>query len=237
MAIPAGRSRNALIDGARIADRQCVGIVAVAPASFPELRIAQVGERHIVELQIGAALIGKKSDGAPVGVRNLVPKLGKVWISLARHRVAAAAHVEHRGRGNRLLGGLRCGILEKRKRLGHDRLRAADPPGHGRHGRLLVGSAEATLIRHGGDAHTIELAQKIDVPIVAAQLAIGDRAQADRFLPLDDCTYRVVLDAPQLLGGNCPPLELRPRLDELPRSEQASDLIGAKRRLNGVVRI
>jgi hypothetical protein len=104
----------------------------------------------------------------------------------------------------------------------HDRLGAFQLAGHGRHRRhVLGGEAEA----HGGfQRHPVDLLHEIQVPVVAAQLAVGDGLQADCFLLRDDGTNGAIFDF----------LELRAlglaRRRELRRAQQASYMIGVERR-------
>jgi hypothetical protein len=62
------------------------------------------------------------------------------------------------------------------------------------------------------------------MPVVAPEFSVGDRPQADRFLPRDRTADRFVFDC----------LEVRilglARGDELGRAQQAADMVGVKRR-------
>ena len=56
--------------------------------------------------------------------------------------------------------------------------------------------------------------EKIDMPVVAAQLAVRDGAQADRFLPCDDGANAVVFGLAQRAGGQSALPELGARRSE-----------------------
>jgi len=79
-----------------------------------------------------------------------------------------------------------------------------------------------------GDA--ADLVEKIHVPGAAAELAIGDALEAELGLHRDGLFDAVVLAAAQGLGGYPALLMLGPRRQERLRSQQAADMIGAKRR-------
>src|SRR5271154_3487506 len=66
--------------------------------------------------------------------------------------------------------------------------------------RLLLGTPE---LRSGvlGNRYTLELAQKIDVPIVASQLTIRNRMQSNRFLPRDEGEDGFILYTSEFLGS------------------------------------
>src|SRR5262249_45275570 len=68
----------------------------------------------------------------------------------------------------------------------------------------------------------------------AAELAIGDRVQADTLLHSGDLADQPVLD-PAQIGGGQPALKMRlARLAQLLRADQAADVVGAKRRLRAL---
>src|SRR5271165_2440868 len=97
---------------------------------------------------------------------------------------------------------------------------------------MLVAAAEEVLARHGGNRDAVELPQEIDVPVIAAQLAVRDGAQPDRLLPFHDPANAVVFDAAQRSGGQRALLELPAGGRQSRGTQQTADLIGAKRRLH-----
>ena len=66
--------------------------------------------------------------------------------------------------------------------------------------------------------------------IRAPIFTVGNPAQAEILLELDDAADRIVFDAPQLRDVDCAGPELLPRIEQEFRSQEASDMIGAKRR-------
>ncbi len=77
----------------------------------------------------------------------------------------------------------------------------------------------------------LEFAKEIEMPPGSAEFAVGDRLQADRFLPADNGLYLAVFDLSQAgiaellrgVSGAC--------VFEGGRSKKASDHVGPKRRL------
>ena len=76
-----------------------------------------------------------------------------------------------------------------------------------------------------------DLVHEIHVPRRAAELAVGDALQADVFLHLHGGADRVVLDRLQLRGAHASLLVLFACTQQLLRTQQATDVIGAERRL------
>ena len=77
---------------------------------------------------------------------------------------------------------------------------------------------------------TVETPEKIEMPPGAAKLAIGDRLQADIFLLLDDTLDLAVLDFLELRGRNFAFGALLACFFQRCRTQQATDMVGAKRR-------
>ncbi len=83
--------------------------------------------------------------------------------------------------------------------------------------------------RDRDDRDAVELAQEVDMPPVAAHLAVGDGPKPDRLLPGDDGADAVVLDLAQRIGGRPALLEESARFGERRGAEQAADVIGSER--------
>ena len=78
--------------------------------------------------------------------------------------------------------------------------------------------------------HAVKLAQKIQVPPVAPELAVCQRVQADVVLALDRVADRSVLGFAQGLGVQLAALEGGAGGGQRGGPEQAADLVGAPRR-------
>ena len=107
--------------------------------------------------------------------------------------------------------------------IGFEHLDLADHRGD----RWLVrGPAELQpRIRVNRDA--VELRQEIEMPPVAAELAVGDRPQAERFLACDSVADRAFLELPQALPGEVPRPPLAAGARKLHRAQKAADVVGA----------
>src|SRR5258708_38805961 len=103
--------------------------------------------------------------------------------------------------------------------LQHDRPRAADLAGDARHGRHVLG-----VEGHAGgsdELDAVELLEKIEMPEIAPELAVGDRLQADLLLALHGARDAAVLDFLQFLRR-----DLRgERVAQLGRTQQAAYLL------------
>ena len=160
---------------------------------------------------------GKRDDRRAIGGGRVAPEFLHV---LVRDSRAAGAQVEHGGRRDRELRSPGSAALQEAEVFDHDLSRIRDLAGDHGNRRLLLGAAEpGPGIRL--ERHALELREEVEVPPVAAELAVGDGLQADRLLPGDHVANRVLLERNILaLAGFGKP----------GRTEQAADLVGAKRR-------
>jgi hypothetical protein len=76
----------------------------------------------------------------------------------------------------------------------------------------------------------VELRQEVDVEVGAAKLAVGDPAQPEVLLELDDAANRVILGGPQLRGVDRTRLELVARVEQELGAQETPDVVGAIRR-------
>src|SRR5215204_1444891 len=77
---------------------------------------------------------------------------------------------------------------------------------------------------------TFELCQKIDMEIRAPEFAVGDPAQAEVLLELDDVPDGFVFDVAQLRMGYLPDPQLFARVEQEFRPQEAADMVGTERR-------
>ena len=88
-------------------------------------------------------------------------------------------------------------------------------------------------VKADGDAalglDAFELLQEIDVEVGAPEFAVGDALEAEILLEADDVSDGGVFDGAQPHAIDLAALEAVARLQELRRSQEAADVIGAKR--------
>ena len=108
---------------------------------------------------------------------------------------------------------------------------AAELADHAQHHGLGLRTLELDLALAEIGFDAVDLAEEIVVPESAAKLAVGHRAKARRLLLADDRLDLAVLDRLELFGGDLAALALAARLLEGGWTQEASDMIGAKRRL------
>ena len=70
------------------------------------------------------------------------------------------------------------------------------------------------------------------MPPVAAEFAVGDGLQPDRFLFCDCRTNAAVLDRPQRCHAELAAPRFRARLGEFGRAQEAADLVGFEGRFH-----
>src|SRR3954468_19739761 len=191
-------------DRGGVAGRQRGGVVAVLAARLADLRIAEIREGDVVELQVRATRLGELGNGRSIGARGVGPELVHVVVGDA---VASGAQVEHRRRWNGELRGAAGEAFEEAEVVHHDRLRITQLPRHRRDRRLLLRAAELRA-RVLAQRDAFELRKKVEVPPLPAEFAVSDALQADGFLPGDDLANGV--------GGDAS------------RAQQAADMVGTE---------
>ena len=77
----------------------------------------------------------------------------------------------------------------------------------------------------------VEAPEEVEVPPGAAELAVGDRLQADLLLLLDDALDLAVLDRLERVGADLAFGASAARLVQRGGTQQAADVVGAERRL------
>ena len=97
---------------------------------------------------------------------------------------------------------------------------------HDRDGRALAFTREILRAFALGGADPADRGEEVEVPPVAAELAVGHGGQADRFLLGDECGDRLVLDRAQLVGGQPALTPFGAGIGEPLRSQQTADHVG-----------
>ena len=87
----------------------------------------------------------------------------------------------------------------------------------------------ASIGLDGGDP--VEVLEEIEVPEGAAELAVGDRLQADLLLPLDESADLPVLHLLERAVRDFAAAMFLARVLEKLRAQEAADHVGAERRL------
>ena len=82
------------VDRVRVSELQPGRVVAVGAEVLAHLRIAQIGEADVVELQVRAAGVGEVADRLAPGGARVLPEFREIRVDVARDRVAPAAEVQ-----------------------------------------------------------------------------------------------------------------------------------------------
>ena len=152
-------------------------------------------------LVAGAGAEARELVGIPgrdVGVERI-----EIGIGVPADGLATAAEMQHRRRRDRHLGRARRHRAQEFEVGALNRPRMADLSGHLHHRRLEIDVAFRAVefdVNAALRLHALELRQEIDVEIRAPILAVGDAAQAQVFLELDDAADRLVLDGSKPRG-------------------------------------
>jgi hypothetical protein len=226
---------EAIVEEARIALGQRVGVLPPRSDVVACVQVAIAGQRRVVELQVSAALLRQLGDLLPVQadeIRQIRFPVG-VRLRVEGPRTEEPMHDVGRGDG-RLRHPPFYHALQEAIVVGDDALPPAQP---------LLG------VRRGGDAqHPARVAEaeravaqaealhRVDEsrrPAAPAELAVAYARQAERFLESDDLPDAGILHFAK--GGFAGlPGFARPRgLDQPRRTHEAADVLGAEGRFHG----
>src|SRR5690242_11293269 len=99
---------------------------------------------------------------------------------------------------------------------------------------LGLRALELQALRHAHQFDAVELREEIVVPPRAAELAVGHRLQANRFLLGNELADLRVLDRLEIHRADLPGQPLGARLLDRRAAQQAADLVSAERRLGAL---
>ena len=213
--------------------QQPVGIVAAAAQVVALRLVAEVGDEHLVELQVAAARLAEGAHRLAVGPAEIGEKRLHVGVDRPLDRLPSAAIVQRRRRRDGHLGHRRPGDRFQEPEMAEHGMagREIDPAVNVQAFRLGLRALELQALRHAHQLDAVELAQEVVVPPRTAELAVSHRLQADQFLPGYQLPDLVVLDRPELgrrdLAGRSPGARRFHRRG----AQQASHLVGAERRV------
>src|SRR6516164_6160599 len=220
-----------------VGPRQPGRILADIGDLLAQLRIAQVGEVDLVDLQIAAAGRGEVADFLAVDTGKIVVEGVDVGIGLGIDRAASAPEMHDRWRRER--------DLRRRPRDGCEKFEIVDEDSlavgprelagdlHGRRAVQAVAFGRMKAYRELGRDHSriAEFQHEISVPGVAVVFAVGDELEPELLLQSYHLTDCDLLDTLELGIGDLFFLRLLARVDESGGPDEAADMLGAEGRL------
>ena len=212
-----------------------LGVLA-APADLGALRrVVEVGQRGVVELQVGAAESAQAGDLVGVGGGQVGPELLDVGVDRRVEHGGAAAVVHHVRRRDRLLGHGRGHLrLGEREVLAEDGAVQVDLAVDVQRGGRALDVARRVMELHfqvaGRLGHAAEGIDEVHVPGGAAELPVGGRLQAHLLLHPHRLGDLHVLDGPQVSRRDPAGGEVVAGLVQARRAQQAANVVGAERR-------
>jgi hypothetical protein len=214
--------------------RHVVRVLAALLRLRPNLRIAEVGEIRVVELDVAAPGAVERRDLLPIDPREVFEELVEVGIRRDVDPLPTAPEMHHRrGRDGDLWRLRRDGLQELEvSRL--NVLYVAKLACHGDAWGCEVDRAGLGPEFRGDaarDGNTGELLEKVHVKKRTPELAVGDALQPDGFLFLHHIANRFVFDGTQLFFGDFAALKTSARVFHSLWTEQTADLVGAERRI------
>ena len=222
------------IDERRVRMRQLVGIVTALRGLRAHLRIAQVREVRVVELDVPAARRVERGELVAIHLREVFEEFIQIRIRGDVDSLPSAAEVHHRRRRD---GDLRRPGHDRPKKIEVGGLNVLDVPqlardGHPRRCEVDLAGPRAELRRDAaGHGDALQPLQEVDVKERAAELAVGDALQPDRFLFPNHITDGFVFDPAELLLRDFTALASRARVFQMLGPEQTADVLGAKGRV------
>ena len=226
-------ARNRRIDETRVTVRQLTLIVAALPRAFPQLRIAQISEIGIVELQVSAPCLTKQPDFDAVRCGDIGVEELEIRIRFATDRFPATAKVKHRGGWNRHLGRAGRHRLQELEVVDLNRFDMSHRTDDVHHGRRKIDRSRGAVkacrdATFGHDAG--ELLEKVDVEIRAAKLTVRNAVEPGVLLHLDDVTDRGIFDVAQCGARAFAFGKSFTRIEQLRRPQETADMIGPEGR-------
>ena len=193
------------------------GIATDGGDVLPLVRVVEVREARVVELEVRAAEVAETAHLLAIRLRQPGPKRVQVGIHVGIDRSPPAAVVDHARRRDRQLRHRgRDLALEKVEVVAEDRLRhtelAVDVQRGGRELDIAVGVVELDRDVAGFLRDSVELVDEVHVPGRAAELAVGRGLQPRLLLHAHDLADRLVLDRPQRGGVDLPGVVVVARL-------------------------
>ena len=210
-----------------VAEDELVGIVAADGHLGPEVRVAQVGEAHVVELQVAAAGGVQLGDLGAIGVDEIGPVLVEIRVRLRVDDRPAAHEAGHARPGDRDLRRAVGDRVEVGEGIDEDRPLVAHLADDRRDRRALALAGEVGRPLALRQPDPGEPTEEVEVPPVAAELAVGDRVQPDRLFTGGELGDALVLDGLELVGRQLAVLARLARRQQPSRAEQAPDVVGA----------
>ncbi len=229
---------DAVVDEGDVAGEPRFRRLAVGPHLGAEPLAQEVGEERIVDLDVAAAGGLQRRDLLPVDARHVGEEGLDIRIGGLRDRPAPAVEVHPGRRGHRDLRRAPRRVADHGEVGDHDVVGAvegayrADVLRHVAEGVIL--RALEARVGAVGDLDPAELADEVDPPVLAPELAIRDDVQSDILLEADRLADALVLDPPELVGPDLADGEFRSCEDEFAGAEQAADLVGSEERLSGL---
>ncbi len=211
-----------------------VGILATRAAVFPHALVTEVGQAHVVELEIPAARRVEIRDLGPVGGRGILHELVEVRVHAVADVGAAHLGVEHAGRRQRDLGGAAGGRAQEAERVDEDRRGPAHPSldaqvGTGE-GDVAPPAVEGHRQRAALAGEPAQAGEEVHVPRLPPLLAIGDALESGALLDAHRLADRLVLRGGQGRPVDAPRRVLQAPCLERGRAQQAAHVVGAERR-------
>ena len=230
---PRGSAARDAVDEVDVKRDQPVRIVAAGAHRVPDGLVAEHRLCDLVDLDVAAARRGERFEFRDVDLDDVVEERRDVGIDGGIDAGVAARIVEIGRRRQRGLHRARRVPPRERDLVGDDRA-GAPHFGHGERRRADLRRVPSVVALHVDVADRIgareprHLRDEAEPPGLAAELAVGDRLETDRFLPADHPCDVLVLERAQAAR-----VERRrgvARVEQRLRPQQAADVLGPEGR-------
>ncbi len=194
-------------------------------------RVAQHRHEDLVELQVAAARVREGAHRFGVSPSEVGEEVVEPRIHGLADRLAADAAVHGGRRRYRDFGGAARMRLHEPEMLDHRMVAKAELAHHARAFRTRGHARKRDPLVHRIALDAVEPPEEIEVPPRAAELAVGDGAEPDLLLPLDDLRDLAVLDRSEVACRDLAARAAGAGLLDRRGAQKAADVVGAERRL------
>jgi hypothetical protein len=214
-----------------------VGILAAGPALRAHALVAEVGQAHVVELEVPAARRVEVGDLGSIRGGGVLHEAVEIRVHARADVGAPDLRVQHARRRDRELGGARGDTLQEPERIDEYRRRSRHPRIDLQVGPREVHVTRPSVERHGPPpplaGQTTETGEKVHVPRPTSHLAVGDTLQAGGFLQAHRLADRRILCRGEGGSVRAPFLRLEAQRLQGRGPQQAADVVGAEGRARG----
>ena len=234
-----GTPLNGRVDQIGVDAREFFRVIAPVLQNLPLFRVAQVGEIHLVQLQIATSQIRKSMDGTVVCAAEVGVEITHFGIDgLADSRPPSAEMQDAGGRDRHFRSNGWTDMVPQKPEVVQHRMPVETELPHNPHAlRLRCNTFESDSLCGGIALAPFQAFQEVKMPHRAAEFPVCGGTQPNSSLFGDQGLDRGVLGLPQLFPRDFLPLPLFAGGTQFRTAQQAADMVGAERSFGSLHRV